>query len=301
MFPRNLWKKRKKKTKHVDTVVNSIQPLPLLVTKALPNPHNNPIPPVDCYITNLWTILQNKFLFLMEMVLIVPWSDSYHNNCIETPIFFKNIEIILFENWQGINPMGPSANLANYKNKKFFANTNFSPTTLRQKNKIARDWPNRTLFPSGKLLFSQLKKLSKPWQRNSDESLLKIFISLTIVFKGLTQWAFVTLGTKLIYKTENLPTLTTKTNWMKLGILNWIQSINWLQKVESHNRHPYHDIPQTCGGSKSICPILIRPTENFPTHPRTSFMINERWSSKWDKHRSTINKIRLVRRTWRIF
>ena len=33
-----------KKTKNVDTVVNSIQPLPLTITNALSHTHNNPIP-----------------------------------------------------------------------------------------------------------------------------------------------------------------------------------------------------------------------------------------------------------------
>ena len=51
----------------------------------------------------------------MKMGLSIPWSDSYHNNCFNTPIFFKILEIILLENWQGIDPMGLSATLAKYK------------------------------------------------------------------------------------------------------------------------------------------------------------------------------------------
>ena len=45
----------------------------------------------------------------------------------------------------------------------------------------------------------------------------------------------------------------------------------------------------------------IRPTGNFLTHPRTSFRINELWSNKYDTQKSTIKKIRLERRTLRIF
>ena len=45
-------KKEARKIKHVDTVVNSIQPFPLAVAKALPNTHKNPRTPVGCYRTN---------------------------------------------------------------------------------------------------------------------------------------------------------------------------------------------------------------------------------------------------------
>ena len=40
----------RKKIKHIDNVVNSIQPFTLAVTEVLSNPNSNPIPPVDCYI-----------------------------------------------------------------------------------------------------------------------------------------------------------------------------------------------------------------------------------------------------------
>ena len=55
MFPIHLWKIGKRKPKHVDTVVDSIQTLPFPVEKSLSNPHNNPRPPVDFYRTNLST------------------------------------------------------------------------------------------------------------------------------------------------------------------------------------------------------------------------------------------------------
>ena len=36
----------------------------------------------------------------------------------------------MFENWQKINPMGLSASMINYKNKKYLTNINISPTIL---------------------------------------------------------------------------------------------------------------------------------------------------------------------------
>ena len=44
-----------KKPKYVDTVVNSIHPLPLQITNALSNKHKNPRPQVDFFATNLST------------------------------------------------------------------------------------------------------------------------------------------------------------------------------------------------------------------------------------------------------
>ena len=64
----------------------------------------------------------------MTRVLSVPWSGSYRNNCFETFMVLKNLEIIMLENWKGNNPMGLSATLSGYKNKQFFKKK--SPTTL---------------------------------------------------------------------------------------------------------------------------------------------------------------------------
>ena len=71
----------------------------------------------------------------MKMGINVPWSESYCNNCFETPMFFKNPETNLLGNWQEINPMDLGATLAHYKNKQLFTNTKILPTTLRW-NKI---------------------------------------------------------------------------------------------------------------------------------------------------------------------
>ena len=71
--------------------------------------------------------------------------------------------------------------------------------------------------------------------------------------------------------------------------------------MKSHNRQPCHDLPQTCRVSKAVCKIWICPIENFLTHPRTSLRINSYQFSKCNKHKSKINKTRLVRSTWRRF
>ena len=66
----------------------------------------------------------------MTKGLSIALSESYHNKCFYTQIFFKNLNIILIENWQGIKPMGLSASLADYKNEKYFLNMKSSPTTF---------------------------------------------------------------------------------------------------------------------------------------------------------------------------
>ena len=65
------------------------------------------------------------------MGLGVPLFESYRNNCFCAQ-FFKNFSIILFENVQGINPMGLISYLTDYNNKKYLTNMKFSPTTLKQ-------------------------------------------------------------------------------------------------------------------------------------------------------------------------
>ena len=83
--------------------------------------------------------------------------------------------------------------------------------------------------------------------------------------------------------------------------MSWIHSIDLWRKLKSHHRNLFHNLPQTCGGRKSVCLIWILPREIFLTHPSTIFSINERWSIKFNKHNSTINKRSLERITWRIF
>ena len=75
----------------------------------------------------------------------------------------------------------------------------------------------------------------------------------------------------------------------------------WWRQVKSQKPHPRHDLPQNLEGRKSVCPVWIGPTDNFLTHLRKIFRVNERWSNKWDTHKSTINKRSLERITWRIF
>ena len=56
---------------------------------------------------------------------------------------------------------------------------------------------------------------------------------------------------------------------------------------------PRHDITQAWGGRKYVCPVWIKPTDNFQSHLSTSFRINEFWSNVCDTHKSTINNRRL--------
>ena len=92
-------------------------------------------------------------------------------------------------------------------------------------------------------------------------------------------------------------------------IQTWITRGNALKPINvflatgaiTKNRHPCHNLPQDCRGSKYVFPVWIRPTENLQSHPRTSFRINEHWYNKYDTHKSTINKISLERRPRRRF
>ena len=92
-------------------------------------------------------------------------------------------------------------------------------------------------------------------------------------------------------------TINTKNLWW----FTWSQSVSWWRQVQSHSRQPRHNLPQIYGGIKAVYPILIHPIDNFLTHPKISFSINEHWSSKCNKHKSKINKKRLVQINWRIF
>ena len=89
-------------------------------------------------------------------------------------------------------------------------------------------------------------------------------------------------------------TLTyTTSNLNKLR--NWLESNQYIygERLNHSNRHPRNKLPQTCRWSKSVCPGLIRPTENLKSHLGTIFSINERWSNKYDTHKLTINEISL--------
>ena len=90
-----------------------------------------------------------------------------------------------------------------------------------------------------------------------------------------------------------------------LTLITWVTSLEPINALIStdviKNRHPRHKQSQACGGSRSICPVWIRLTVNFQSHPRISFSINEHWSNKYDTHKSIIIKIGLEWRTWRWF
>ena len=87
---------------------------------------------------------------------------------------------------------------------------------------------------------------------------------------------------------NKFPTIQQKLSKWK-NCLESNQCIDY-NKWNHKNRHLFRNLLQTCAGSKSICPVWIRPTENLLPHPRTSFSINELWSNKYDTHKSTIKK-----------
>ena len=61
------------------------------------------------------------------------------------------------------------------------------------------------------------------------------------------------------------------------------KAINWSKQAWITNRHPHHNLLQTCGGSESVCPVWIWITDNFLTHPRKHFRINKRWYEQCKK------------------
>ena len=92
--------------------------------------------------------------------------------------------------------------------------------------------------------------------------------------------------------------LQTWMTWRKyLEVNKCIYGNRWNKK----NRKPRHNLPETCGGRKSVCLVWIRLTDIFLTHTRTTFWINEFWSNKYDTYKSTVNKVWLEKRTWRRF
>ena len=63
------------------------------------------------------------------------------------------------------------------------------------------------------------------------------------------------------------------------GYFRAIKAMNWQEQVWTTNHLPHHELPQNFGGSKSVCPIWIQPTNVFLTHSKTSFSINKLWSN----------------------
>ena len=87
--------------------------------------------------------------------------------------------------------------------------------------------------------------------------------------------------------TDFSPPLVCGSSWRGFWFL-WLlcrnQYIYWFHGSHK-NQNPRHDLPQTSGGLKSVCPVWIRPTGNFQSHTRKSFRINERWSNNCNTHR----------------
>ena len=108
---------------------------------------------------------------------------------------------------------------------------------------------------------------------------LYIYLQLaTKILQEITQWALLPLVKNLIYNTNNKNFLfvgfiyqSSVTNLRNcLEVDQWYYDDIWDHK----NLHPRNNLPQTCGVRKLVCTVWIRPTDNFLTHPMTSFRIN---------------------------
>ena len=43
--------------------------------------------------------------------------------------------------------------------------------------------------------------------------------------------------------------------WTWRGFLGSTKTNNWCQQVWTPKHHPWHNLPQACGGSKPVCPF----------------------------------------------
>ena len=70
MFPKQYCEKQVITNKHVDTVVNSIKPLPSPITKSISNTHNNQRPQVGILqLIHQHCFVQTKILFVVKIVI----------------------------------------------------------------------------------------------------------------------------------------------------------------------------------------------------------------------------------------
>ena len=75
-----------KKPKHVDTVFNSIQPLPLPITDSISNTHKNQRPQVDIFAPIFQNIfLQTNILVLTEFVIYM----TVQHHIPRTKLFYR--------------------------------------------------------------------------------------------------------------------------------------------------------------------------------------------------------------------
>ena len=90
------------------------------------------------------------------MVLSLFLSESYYNNFLDTDIF-KNPDIIMFENWQGISPMGLSASLVDcLKRMILHKHENFTKKLKMKHKKLQWIYPMGVFPPWSKYSFHNL-------------------------------------------------------------------------------------------------------------------------------------------------
>ena len=80
-------------------------------------------------------------------------------------------------------------------------------------------------------------------------------------------------------KKSNQPTNEVLVNELEIYIRP-IKIINLFKQVLTPNHHPCHNLPQACGGSKSVCLVCKWPIENLSSHLITVISNNEQWSGQ---------------------
>ena len=148
MFPRHKWKNRKI-TKHVDTVVNSIQPLSLSIEKTPSNPHKNTIPPVDFYKTNLLaSSCANKDVVYNASNISYDCTTSYRMDSV-----ILKINILCIGNIFFLDPLTPlrissSSVIRGITNPLYFSNMdqNDSPIKNYTQFQSSKMFPNNSIY-----------------------------------------------------------------------------------------------------------------------------------------------------------
>ena len=111
-----------------------------------------------------------------HVTILVKFFDTgyYLNNCFYTWTFFKNINIIMFENLQGIKPMGFSASLDD--KKKYFINMKMLPILLIRNKKI-KEYTQWAFVTLGATILLTTKKVSKHRQQKKMTFVDNIYIT----------------------------------------------------------------------------------------------------------------------------
>ena len=125
-----------------------------------------------------------------------------------------------------------------------------SPTTLIRNKKITRIWPMGLCDPWASSFINNWRKNQNLDNKTKTTFCWKVLDHSQNNCERLTQWDFVTFGPTLTHTTSNLKNLRNLLEANKCIDDNIWNLKKW---------HPRHDLPQTCGGRKSVCLVWIRP------------------------------------------